>query len=344
MRLPALIVSIAVLAVFIIAFKTPGTVSVLPQPALESAERLLSDEFAAVGSAKKTKTATTTLVKNKGYSAVASFSLLRNSIVNLYCVSNDARIRSMSGSGVVVSSNGTILTAAHVGQYFLLADSLPKSAITCSVRTGSPATIAYTAKPLFVSSLWINQNTKTLTQTLSVGTGENDFALLAITGTGTNTPLPKSFNFIPLTKKDPTLTSSALVGTYGAEFVGSEMIQKNLFPILDFAIVKDRFTFQKTTTDLISLSRNAGAQEGSSGGGVANDKGELIGLITTSSNESDISKRELHAITANYIRRAFLKETGTTLDTYLNAVSTSILASNYTYKASALATILLREL
>ena len=46
----------------------------------------------------------------------------RGALVNILCISNTSKVRSVTGSGVVVDPRGVILTNSHIGQYFLLKD------------------------------------------------------------------------------------------------------------------------------------------------------------------------------------------------------------------------------
>ena len=65
---------------------------------------------------------------------------LRKALVNIICtVSAGTVLRSISGSGVIISSKGVVLTNAHIGQYFLLSDYPSKGNTFCVIRTGSPA-------------------------------------------------------------------------------------------------------------------------------------------------------------------------------------------------------------
>jgi S1-C subfamily serine protease len=282
------------------------------------------------------KTNTVESLPKKDISLELTLPKLRSANVNLICISNDKRIHSTSGSGTIITSTGVILTAAHVGQFFLLQETLPGS-ISCSVRTGSPAVKTYTAKPIYVSSSWIQKNKTVLTETAPKGTGEHDFALLAITGNVTGSGV---YPYIPLTQSVPVAGARVVVGGYGAEFLSSKRIQQSLFPSLDFSTIKERLTFEKTTVDVISFGANAAAQEGSSGGGVADSTGQLIGVITTSSTNADFRARELRAITLGHIRRSFERDYGGSLDEYVRASDTHALVENYKTKASSLAKIL----
>lgn len=267
---------------------------------------------------------------------------LRSALVNIICIPvPENGLRGISGSGVIIDSRGIILTAAHVAQYTLLAEARP-DIMNCVVRTGSPASNTYLATPVYVSSRWIKENAKAISSNSPTGTGENDYALLAITGTATSTPIASSFASVPLASSDPKEKDPIVIGTYGAEFQTSERIRSGIFPTLVYGSVKDRYTFNTQSVDLISLGGGAAAQEGSSGGGAMNINGQLIGLITTSSTGTDIQTRDLRAITAPYLRRAFKEESGTSIETYLDRISPSELAKSYVTQAKTLASQLVK--
>jgi hypothetical protein len=107
-----------------------------------------------------------------------------------------------------------------------------------------------------------------------------------------------------------------------------------------FGAIKDRFTFDTNTVDLISLGGGAAAQQGSSGGGVLTTSGLLTGLITTSSNSTSLQSRDLHAITTPYLQRAFRAESGTDLNAYVTNSDTNGLVTSYASQAKKLADVL----
>ena len=241
----------------------------------------------------------------------ASASALRGALVNILCSAPaGSRIHSISASGIMVGAQGYILTNAHVAQYFLLAD----QGVSCAIRTGDPATTAYRAKLAFIPAPWVRDNATVLTQAAPSGTGERDFAILAITGSATQAPLPIFFPTVPLSFSVPASGTPVVIASYGAQFLQSSEIQTALSPTIVFGSVVKLFTFGTNTADVLSLGGSAAAQEGSSGGGVADALGELVGDITTSTIEGDTSTRTLSAITASYIRREYTAETGETLE------------------------------
>jgi S1-C subfamily serine protease len=265
---------------------------------------------------------------------------LRNALVNIVCyVPLGLTIHSISGSGVLVDPKGIILTNAHIAQYFLLRD----RGVSCTVRAGSPATDAYKASLIFISRAWIEENADLLVKPVPYGTGEHDFAFLAVTKSASvaGKALPEQFPFIPLANTVPTQGTPVVIGGYAAQFLAADQIQSALYPTLVFGSVKDVFTFVKNTVDVISLGGSAAAQQGSSGGGVADANGSLIGTIVTSTQEKVTSDRSLDAITAGYIRNAYEGEAGESLDVLLSRpVAASI--SQFETTKKELETVLLK--
>lgn len=239
---------------------------------------------------------------------------LRDALVNIVCNAPvGSRIHSISGSGVIVDSRGIILTNAHVAQMFLLAD----KNVWCEIRTGSPAVDAYRAAPIFISPAWLHANSSVLAQAAPEGSGEYDYALLAITNAAPGKVLPATFPAVPLAQSAPDGPTPVVIASYGAQFLQPTEVQSALFPTIVFGSVKAIYTFAENSIDILALGGSAAAQEGSSGGGVADTSGNLVGTITISTIEGDTSARSLYAITASYIRRIYIQETGTTIDTLL---------------------------
>lgn len=270
----------------------------------------------------------------------ASSSMLRKSLVNIICYApSGGKLHSISGSGVIIDPKGIILTNAHVAQYFLLAD----RNVTCTIRAGSPAVDTYKAALMYLSPEWIRNNPTVLTTPEPIGTGQYDFALLAITGSGTGTPLPQSFPSIPLGQRAPAADTPVVIASYGAQFLNPGQVQSSLYPTIVFGSIKDVFTFTSTTIDVLSLGGSAAAQEGSSGGGVADASGQLIGTITTSTVEGQTSARTLSAISASYIRGEYATETGSAIDMLL-AEPTATAVAEFATQIPSLEAILAAQL
>jgi hypothetical protein len=257
---------------------------------------------------------------------------VRAALVNILCLASaSSGVQSISGSGVMIDPRGVILTNAHIGQYFLLRD----RGVSCTIRTGSPATDAYYAAPIFISPAWISANSATVTEAQPTGTGEHDITLLAVTRSATSANLPASFSYVPLGEEPPLVGEPIVIGSYAAQFLSSSAIQTSLYPTIVYGSIKDIFTFDTNTIDVASLGGSIAAQEGSSGGGAVDASGELTATITTSTTQGDTSTRQLNAITASYIRRDYAAETGRALTTLL-ADSPSIMVANFAPQMPAL--------
>jgi hypothetical protein len=244
----------------------------------------------------------------------AASATIRAALVNIICdAPTGLGIHSISGSGVIIDPRGIILTNSHIGQYFLLTD----KGVSCVIRTGSPATDAYDAAPVFVSPAWLAANAASITEDAPTGTGEHDLSLLAITASASNAALPQSYPYVPLEKSESVLNEPVVIGSYAAQFLQSSAIEDDLSPTIVYGSIEAVYTFAVNSIDIVSLGGSAAAQEGSSGGGVVDASGELTATVTTSTTAGDTSTRELNAITASYIRRDYAAETGTTLDTLL---------------------------
>ena len=270
----------------------------------------------------------------------AAATALRAALVNIMCYATaGSNLHSISGSGVFIDSKGIIITDAHVAQYFLLAD----RGVSCTIRTGSPAADAYKAALIYISPAWVHANPSVLIQATPTGTGEYDFAFLAVTKSATAAPLPASFPSLPVAALPPAVSAPVVIASFGAQFLQSSQIQSDLFPTIVFGSVKDVFTFGTNTVDVLALGGSAAAQEGSSGGGVADASGSLVGMITTSTVSGATATRSLSAITASYIRSEYSREMGTPLDALLSE-PTAVSVADFAPQIPALESILTSDL
>jgi S1-C subfamily serine protease len=266
----------------------------------------------------------------------ASGSKLLGSLVNIVCLSADPSIPSITGTGVMIDPRGIILTAAHVAQLFALQDYLGPTKVECLIRTGSPARRAYTAEPIYISKSWVMNNPSTLASTSPIGTGQYDVALLGVTGTATSTPVPTVFPYTPLAASAPTAGEPIAVGSYGAQYLTDTQLNYSLYPILVFGSINTLFTYATGSADLFSIYGTPASQEGSSGGGIVNSLGQLIGTITTSSVSGDFQTRTLNAVTVYHLRQTYLLDTGVPLDSALQSETVPQLIANFSNESRIL--------
>jgi hypothetical protein len=251
---------------------------------------------------------------------------VRKTIVNILCVTKaGGSFKPITGSGVIVSSKGVILTTSHIGQYFLLENEPAASYLECIIRAGDVAMPAYDAKLLYIPSAWIEKNTDAIAEQEPKGTGENDYALLLINSAlSADKTLPPDFPTAEPNLDFENLPEnlSVLLASYPAGFIGGIDVQKNLGLTSTFAPIKALYTFAETgptTLDLFSLGGNIVAQGGSSGGGVFDTHdGKLLGIIVTSTDATTTAGRTLNTITLPHIKRSFEKYTGKNLASFLN--------------------------
>lgn len=243
----------------------------------------------------------------------------RGALVNILCMPREGgSLSPISGSGVIIDPRGVILTNAHVAQYVLLSQS-PRIDLSCTVRTGSPATARFHAVVLYIPPVWVNAHVSEINTPHPVGTGEHDYALLVITDSVDDTPLPSSFPALPYDTREAIgfTGDQILVASYPAEFLGGLAAESALFPVSSFTTIGTLLTFSANSPDLLSLGGIIEAQSGSSGGAVVNAWGRLIGLIVTTSEGQTTGERDLHALALSYINRDLIAQTQFDLPTML---------------------------
>lgn len=267
---------------------------------------------------------------------------VRAALVNILCSVNNGA-DSISGSGVIIDPRGVILTNAHVAQFFLLKDYPVPGNVSCIVRTGSPAYPRYTAELMFLPPSWIRDNARKIVLEAPTGTGERDYALVRITGgVSSSVTLPSSFPFLLVATTPPDVGTDVIQAGYAAGFLGTVTIQNELYASSAWTKVRDIFTFNANTVDLVSLGGSIVAQGGSSGGPVANPDGVLMGVIVTNTGSGDTSTRDLRAITTSYIVRDFELERGKSLQSVLSTedLAQEVSIYNQVYAPSARASLI----
>jgi len=268
----------------------------------------------------------------------------RSALVNILCTAGGNDLAPASGSGIIVNSNGLILTNAHVAQFFLLKDFRQPNYIKCIIRTGSPAYPKYNAELVYISPTWVKNNKSLLKENLPMGTGVNDYAFIRITNAINGSSVGNLSYIEPSIEEVSELNEPVLLASYPAGFLGGISILENLNIVSAVTTIKEFLTFDNTSVDVISVPGTVVSQKGSSGGAVVDGNKKLIGIISTSSDGNTTSDRDLRAITTAYINRDLQDNTGVTLPHFI-AQDNAAYAKNFqTNVAPALSKLIIDEL
>jgi S1-C subfamily serine protease len=248
--------------------------------------------------------------------AVATSATPLEALVNIFCTySTDEYIRSTTGTGYFIDSDGIILTNAHVAQFLLLGGI--EGSAECTIRTGNPAEPTYEADLLYISPAWVQKHANLITQDRPQGTGERDYALLYVTSGLNNKPMPRHFpalSFDSELLRISTIDDTVVAAGYPAEkLFASESASAALTPKQATTSITELMTFTSNYADIFTIAGSRIGEQGSSGGPVVNENGDAIGLISTRGDDVAFGQGSLRAITISYIDRTIKEETGYTL-------------------------------
>jgi S1-C subfamily serine protease len=245
------------------------------------------------------------------------------SVVNIFCsqkIGGGKTRRIITGSGTIISKDGTVLTNAHVGQFVLIADSDPR--VSCLVRTGSPARSTHSASTVFISPTWVRQHAQYI-NSASTETGEADYALIKIVPTaGNRTPAP-----VALATNNLEIGSIVKAAAYPADILGSLGTNAALALQTESSNIVDTYSFNGQTAgpnDIIETADTAIGQKGASGGALFNAQNELSGMITIVVNGGSSSKKRIRAITPNHINMSLNAFSGDNLTQIVQSGSQSL--------------------
>jgi hypothetical protein len=248
-------------------------------------------------------------------------------LVNIYCTyKTDRYIKTTTGTGFFIDTDGVILTNAHVAQ-FLLLEGLEGQA-ECIIRTGNPATAAYEADLLYIPPTWVREHARLINDITPKGTGERDYALLYVTAALEGKPMPAKFKALPFDINPMALRTNhteVFATGYPAELMLAQGINSPLIPKQATTSIAELMTFGSNLVDIFTIKGSTIGEHGSSGGPIVNKEGKTIGIISTKGDDAEFGKGSLRAVTIAYVNRTIKEETGFEL--------TQNLSGNLPYRA-----------
>lgn len=251
----------------------------------------------------------------------ATVSTTNKAIVNIYCTQTNGRtIQAITGSGVIISSTGLVLTNAHVGEYPLIANNSSSSRLSCAARAGSPVEQQFQISLVYISKDWIEQNPRNISDPSFSENGNSDIALIQLIP---NNEGFSNLSYVPLsTSNAPQIGSTMVISSYPADILGSMGISALLRIQTETLSIVDAFSFTgDTAIDLIESGDSLHIQHGSSGGAVINTDGYLEGIIATIVGGNSPFTKHVRAITLSHINTVLRKDVGYPLDTIVGSTN-----------------------
>ena len=234
---------------------------------------------------------------------------IKDVVVNITCLEKTKTYtRLSSGSGVIISPSGIVLTNAHVTYPFLKTSQFGSETHSCSVRRENIPNFGYKAELVYYPVDWITVNREIIKEASPVGTGENDYALLQITTPLGPVPKMSLFPYASTEINSNDLKTNLSVAAAGYPSSNSGVFEIDTKPGLKIAQtnIVDFFTFNTRSYDVLQTGVNEVAYRGASGGGIF-ENNLLFGIIVTTNSNTEGSY--INALTIPYIKRDFKNDT-----------------------------------
>jgi hypothetical protein len=244
------------------------------------------------------------------------------SVVNIRCenkINNSVKV--ITGSGVLISSSGLILTAAHVAAPVYAQQK--GGNYNCYARIKNPASGNYPVAVVFINPSWVNKHYSEFDKPHSES-GESDIAILQIDNSKlklSNTDISNLNNTAKasLSLNVPNLNDSISIKAYPSDVYGKLGIYTSLARKSEGNSIGGLLNFSGTIDspfDLIETKPSSIGQSGASGGGLFNNQGQLIGIISNMVSSDILLKNKIRALSIKYIDNEIKKNLGTSIFYY----------------------------
>jgi hypothetical protein len=253
---------------------------------------------------------------------------VKDVVVNITCLEKtNSYTRLSTGSGVVITASGLVLTNAHVAYPFLKSPQFSDQTYSCSIRRENIPNFGYNAHLVYYPIDWLKENAEIIKEPSPVGTGENDYALLQITSGIGPTPKANSFVYASTQISTSDLKTNLPITVAGYPGINSGVFEVDTKPGLKITqtTIVDFFTFNSRSYDVLQTGVNEVAKRGSSGGGIFNQN-NLYGIVVTTNSNGQGSY--INALTIPYIKKDFESDTGVSFEKFIQN-SFEVLKANF---------------
>ena len=233
-----------------------------------------------------------------------------DSVINIRCeekISNTST-RIITGSGILISKDGLILTVAHVAAP-LYSSQNSKRNFECYGRSGSPAGGKYPLKLVYINKLWTDKYLNIFDKGYTES-GENDIAILSIDNSLSLENLT-NINQKTFVLPEYNVNKGDLISiiSYPADVYEKLGAFSPLSRQLESNTIADSWSFNNLQDkDVLETNPSVIAQSGASGGGIFNQNGKLIGLIVSMVPSDILLKEKIRALSSDYIKRTLYKD------------------------------------